>query len=195
MPTIAQHTSYLSNPYVQAWLATIRWAEGAGYNTLYGGSTFSDYSKHPNRRITAGGYTSTAAGGYQFLYGTWVGIANKLGLSDFSPRSQDIAALELTAERGALNYILKGDLVSALKTLGCAWASLPYSGCRQNEKSLASVTAKFNSYVGSGGGAVGNTLPSTLPVTSTAGFFTKETVIIILIGLGALAFISSNNDY
>lgn len=139
----ASSISALQSPNVKAFLDVVAWAEGADYNTLFGGGSFNDYSKHPNRSISAGNYTSTAAGRYQFLYNTWVGIANKLGLPDFSPQSQDIAAVELINQRGALSYLLSGDLVGTLQKLGCAWASLPYSGCGQGERTLSSVISYF----------------------------------------------------
>jgi muramidase (phage lysozyme) len=147
MPTISEYRSWLGLPQVRAALDTIAWAEGANYNTLYGGGTFSDFSRHPNRRITAGGYTSTAAGRYQFLYSTWQG----LGLPDFSPVNQDIGALMLIARRGALSQILQGDFHSALTSgaLGKEWASLPYSPYGQTNRTVASVMNKFNSSLGS----------------------------------------------
>lgn len=151
MPSIAQHEYYLTLPQVTAFLDTIAWAEGGKYNILYGGSTFNSYSWHPSIAITAGAYTSTAAGRYQFLRDTWNGIARKLGLRDFSPHNQDIAALELLSERGALSYVINGDLVGALQALGrsgCAWAALPYSRCKQRERSIESTIKYYNSRLG-----------------------------------------------
>lgn len=161
MPSISQYLSYLNQQNVKAFLDTIAWAEGGTYNKLYGGGTFSG-NQHPNRKITAGGYASTAAGRYQFLYSTWIGIKNKLDLSDFSPTNQDIAALELINQRGALSYVLSGDLLGALKTLGCAWAALPYSGCGQKERSLTSVQNYYNARAGN---KVVNTASATPVIT------------------------------
>lgn len=138
------YEQYLSNPYVRAFLDTIAFAEGGTYNKLYGGGTFSDLSKHPNKKITAGGYTSTAAGRYQFLYSTWKGIANLLRLPDFSPRSQDLAAIRLIDERRQLQKLANGDFIGTLKGLGCAWAALPYSNCGQKEKSLSVIQNYYN---------------------------------------------------
>jgi muramidase (phage lysozyme) len=142
MATAAQYRQMLQSPEIRAWLDTIAWAEGGGYDILYGGGTFTS-SQHPNRAITAGGYTSTAAGRYQFLYRTWMGIKNTLGLPDFSPINQDIAALELTRQRGALNHVLNGDLEKALKSLGCAWAALPFATCGQRMRSWADTRNYF----------------------------------------------------
>lgn len=147
MASLSEYRSWVALPQVRAALDTIAWAEGANYNTLYGGGTFSDFSRHPNRRITAGGYTSTAAGRYQFLYSTWQG----LGLPDMSPANQDIGALMLIARRGALSQILKGDFQGALTSgaLGKEWASLPYSPYGQTNRTVAAVMSKFQASLGS----------------------------------------------
>lgn len=78
-------------------LNAIAGVESPDYATMYGGGKFTDFSKHPNKRvlITSGpnkGKYSTAAGRYQFIKSTWDAAANALGLTDFSPESQDRAA-------------------------------------------------------------------------------------------------------
>lgn len=160
MATRAEYESYLSLPQVRAALDTIAWAEGGEYNRLYGGGTFSG-SQHPNRLITAGGYTSTAAGRYQFLYRTWIEIKNRLGLADFGPRNQDIAALDLIRQRGELDDLLAGRFEQMMRGLGCAWAALPFSGCGQRERSLASTLSYYNSALAVYGGRAvpANNLP------------------------------------
>jgi hypothetical protein len=75
----------------RALLDTIAGSESPGYNVRYGGKTFDDYSKFPaGAAVIANGpnagKTSSAAGRYQFLKGTWNRMAGKLGLQDFSPR-------------------------------------------------------------------------------------------------------------
>lgn len=66
------------------------------YNELVGGGKFPDYNAFPRwegRRFPTG--MSHAAGRYQFEPATWAEQAKKLGLTDFSPLSQDIAAWDL----------------------------------------------------------------------------------------------------
>lgn len=113
------------DPKIKAFLDLIGKSEGATYNTLYGGTTFTDFSKHPNKKITAGGWTSTAAGKYQFLHKTWVAVSQKLGLKDFSPNSQDLAAIQLIKDRGAYNLILQGKITDAIHICSLEWASMP----------------------------------------------------------------------
>ena len=87
-------------PAAQNVLSRISYGEAPDYNVLYGGGRFSDYSDHPRQKIViqsgpnAGKYT-TAAGKYQFLSSTWDEEAKRLGLTDFSPHSQDVAAWDL----------------------------------------------------------------------------------------------------
>ena len=95
---------------LRAFLYLIRWCEGTsgdnGYRTLFGGGMFDSFADHPRKAITRplGGknLTSTAAGAYQVLERTWDECKKALGLPDFSPESQDRAAIYLIKRRGAL---------------------------------------------------------------------------------------------
>ncbi len=141
---------YLQLPQVSAFLDTIAWAEGGiSYQTLYGGGSFSGFNTHPNRRVTAGGYTSTAAGRYQELKSTFDLHSRTLGTSDFSPHTQDLHALAEIEAKGALSKVLDGDLQGALQELGakgrCAWAALPLAGCRQKMRSYADTLRVYQS--------------------------------------------------
>lgn len=139
---------------VIAFLAMIRHSEGTagpnGYKTLYGGGLFSG-SQHPNTRVCAGGYCSTAAGAYQFLYSTWKGVKSALSLPDFSPESQDAGAVELIRRRGGLDYVIAGRFAEAVHAVRKEWASLPGAGYGQGEHSLSVVT---NWYLEAGGQVV-----------------------------------------
>ena len=99
--------------------------QGTPYNELYGYGNFSDFSKHPNILVTSGGYTSTAAGRYQILKKTWDSVQSKLNLPDFSPLSQDKAAIQLIKDRGAYNDVIQGNFESAIAKTNKEWASLP----------------------------------------------------------------------
>lgn len=130
-----------------AFLAMIRKSEGTagpnGYRTFYGGSLFSDLSAHPNTAHTAAGITSTAAGAYQFLFRTWEECRRALDLPDFSPASQDAAAVFLIKRRGALPDVDAGNFAAAVAKCSKEWASLPGAGYGQHENTLASLEAAY----------------------------------------------------
>lgn len=121
-------------PERRALLNTIRFAEGTwiagsreGYRVLYGGGRFQSLDRHPEI-VVRNRYASAAAGAYQFLPSTWKHVANKLRLPDFSPASQDQAALYLVQMRGALQRFEQEGLSAAVLTrLSAEWASLPAS--------------------------------------------------------------------
>lgn len=139
----------LSNTNVRAALDTIAKAEGVkfGYYTMYGNTKITSLKEHPNRAITKWGITSTAAGRYQFLFKTWTAIAKRLKLDSFSPENQDIAALYLIDEKGAISDIKKGDPVSAFYKIRKIWASLPGAGYGQGERTETYIKEWFDYYV------------------------------------------------
>lgn len=118
-------------PNVKAMLAVIRKGEGTsdtnGYKRIFGGQLFSSFADHPRITVKKGGYTSSAAGAYQFLISTWDETRAKMRLNDFSPASQDLAALGRIAARGALDDVIAGRFEAAIKKLNKEWASLPLS--------------------------------------------------------------------
>jgi muramidase (phage lysozyme) len=125
---------FRNTPAGQKLLKTIRFAEGTagpkGYQTMFGGGTFSDMSRHPDKVVKSGGYSSAAAGAYQFLPGTWQGQASRLGLKGFGPEEQDIAALGLARNRlmdiGGLATVEKEGLSQRVAAaLSPEWASFP----------------------------------------------------------------------
>jgi muramidase (phage lysozyme) len=151
--------SAVNDPNVRAFLWMIRVGEGTdnanGYTEYFGGSHFSDLSKHPNVAHTAGGYTSTAAGAYQFLYSTWQQLAAQYGLTDFSPASQDIGAVGLIKQRGALADVLAGRIATAIGKCNTIWASLAGSPYGQPTLTMADDLAN---YVNAGGNLTDGTV-------------------------------------
>jgi muramidase (phage lysozyme) len=135
-------TSPMIRPYsdsnnLKAFLLMIQHAEGTigenAYRMFFGGELFTDYSVHPNRAIHKSGITSTAAGAYQFLFRTWSSLKQQLKLSDFSPKNQDVAAIELIRQKGALPDVLAGRISIAIVKVQKIWASLPGAGYGQRE--------------------------------------------------------------
>lgn len=110
----------LRNPSVQAFLSTVAQAEGATYNTRYGGGTFSDNSHFPTYHDA-----HTPSGRYQITADTYRRLSAKLGLTDLSPHTQDLMAAQLLVERCAMGPLLSGNLDAALSGASVEWASLP----------------------------------------------------------------------
>lgn len=131
----------------------------AAYNIFYGGARFNDLSEHPvntgemkpvklpeSMCRAAGllpGCVTTAAGAYQIIRPTWNRIRDKLGLPDFSPQSQDRAAIELLTESGAMELLGLGDIEGAIAKAAPIWASLPGSTAQQNPKKLAYALDRY----------------------------------------------------
>lgn len=153
---------YSMNYNQAAFLMALRLGEGTrgqdGYSELFGGQNFNSFATHPalagwpgvrlSDAMCAGaghgpGCVSTAAGAYQFTKPTWVRLAKKLGLPDFSPRCQDAAAWELIREKGADADVLAGRTAAAISKVRKIWASLPGAGYGQHEVALAAFNNVF----------------------------------------------------
>jgi lysozyme len=158
----------------RAFLQTIQRCEGTpdagGYACLYGSTpgrplTFSSFADHPyltgewpgvhlsDVQCAGAGLSSgcitTAAGAYQFTRGTWKGLRDRLSLPDFSPASQDAAALQKLRDIGAYAALARGDLAGAVAKARSTWASLPGAGyAGQGTRSMEQVAAW---YTGNGG--------------------------------------------
>jgi hypothetical protein len=82
---------------------------------------------------------STAAGAYQMIWPTWSRPRTRLGLPDFGARSQDLACVWLLQDCGALEPLLRGDLLVTLQHASREWASLPWSTSGQPKYTIDRV--------------------------------------------------------
>jgi muramidase (phage lysozyme) len=109
---------------VIAFLQTLAADESGGrYDVLGGGARFTDYSDHPHAGVKGG----RVAGAYQFTPSTWAWLARDLALPDFSPDSQDRAAIHLFRTTGGVDKLLKGDVPGAIMAAGMQWDVFPKS--------------------------------------------------------------------
>jgi muramidase (phage lysozyme) len=147
------------DPRIRAMLDVIGFSEGTdkahGYATKVGGGNQGDLSSK-NRRIVnlGGGLASSASGRYQFLNSTWDSVAAQLGLSDFSEHSQDLAAIKLLKDSGALQKLQAGDFPGAVQAARKTWASFPGAGYGQGEKSMGSLEKVYAGSMAIGGSPV-----------------------------------------
>ena len=101
-------------------------------------------SSHPNRAMKAWGRTSTAAGAYQILYGSWKEAREKGIVLDFSPNAQDTFARWKLTTRHANSFVRKGDIDRATPLLRSERASMP--GASQSKISMAEAHGMFDRY-------------------------------------------------
>lgn len=169
---------FRNTPEGQKLLQAIRFAEGTagprGYQTMFGGGTFGDLSKHPDTVISSGGYKSAAAGAYQFMPRTWQSYAGRLGLQTFGPKEQDLAALALARDKlmsiGGLAALKAEGLSPRVSAaLSPAWASFPtlsgksYHG--QPVKKLEDIQRVYGAAPTAPMDAVANTSVAVSPVS------------------------------
>jgi muramidase (phage lysozyme) len=127
----------LKDPRIRAFLEVIKYAEGYFANRVvqyHEGSdwvTLPNFDDHPGRTLPGAG--SSAAGAYQIMTDTWFGVKAKndpgakkiLGLTDFTPESQDIFAVYKMKTQGIITPLFAGKFADAIQA-GCGeWASFP----------------------------------------------------------------------
>ena len=136
----------------KAFLDMLAWSEGTdngrqktrnhGYDVIVGGELFTDYSDHLRKLVTLKLQNSNQQAPDATSFSRWWDAYRKqLGLKDFSPKSQDVVALQQIKERGALPMIDRGDIRQAIDRCSNIWASLPGAGYGRLEAD--SLIAKF----------------------------------------------------
>lgn len=142
------------------------------YNVRYtpnGGTTFTDFSKHPNIREASGSGFSTAAGRYEFTFPTW----QRMGGGDFSPANQDAKAWDLAQQdyHARTGRPLLADLqangltTQILSALSPTWTSLN----RQRGAKIALYNDSLTRFAGAGTAAPTEATPGAAPTPGTAG--------------------------
>lgn len=156
-PAISWDVSPRNN--VTAMLDLVAFAEGtdSNYNVIYTGVKFTDYSKHPARVMCSAGVCSDAAGRYQFLSTTWAPLQKKLNLPDFSPASQDKAAIQLMKDGGCYGAAVRGDVADFADRCWGQWASFQSAtgqklDARQQSHPIDKLQAKYQEFLGTANG-------------------------------------------
>lgn len=163
---------WLAQPNVVAFLAAIELGEipakyrgtPDAYRVLYGGTLIDDLGRHPNVKVTAGGYTSTAAGRFQALFGTWSDFCRFLGelpeTVPFTPEFQDLFGVWCLQRRHALQDIVAGKIDAAIAKCNKEWSSMPGAPYGQPTVTLDQFLA---AYAGAGGTIDNGELLSPMP--------------------------------
>lgn len=148
----------LSHANVGAFLRVIREGESSqepvAYRMRWGGlgkpvAYFDDFTRHPRIfESTTGGRQSSAAGAYQIVATTYDSIAPTLGITDFSPESQDKLAIALIDRRGALDDIMAGRIRTAIADLRAEWTSLPGAAENNGRYTMERALAVYAKYGG-----------------------------------------------
>lgn len=149
--------------YAMLFRPPAAWLPLAGWD---GATTFADFSDHPGNLGWSGvplpaeqcqaaglgpGCKSYAAGRYQITRTTWNRLRRKLGfaeLPDFSPASQDRAAIELIDEKLALGLVQGGYFDDAIARVRAVWASMPGANYKQREHDLAAWRQAYANHGG-----------------------------------------------
>ncbi|MEO8234263.1 MAG: hypothetical protein ABI549_02510 [Flavobacterium sp.] len=160
---------------IKAFMRMLRIGEGTegdgGYTTQYSGTQFSDMSKHPENVITAGNYSSSAAGAYQIMRYTWWWLGGekltenntkagvyeenhdyikKYSIPDFTQESQDkLCVIILKHKRpGSIELITSNKTKEALEKYGSyEWASLPPGRYGQPAQTMENALSKYEKFL------------------------------------------------
>ena len=155
----------VASPMQRALLDTIAWAEGTrgrgkdGYNVTFAYRYFNSCDTHPNIKVCSGSLCSTAAGRYQFLNRTWVGLK----LPTFWPEDQERGALELIDRRGVElpeATLTATEFANALDKLSYEWASLPPGRYGQTRLTMDQVRSEYCKQASCGSAAAKTLQPS-----------------------------------
>lgn len=144
----------LQDPNVRALLDVIAEAEKGAYNILYGEKTFDDFTKFPGKvpDKTKGEKGSSASGRYQITIGTHKDLSDALGLSDFSPKTQDLMAVHFLDTLGALKALESGRLETAVGLAAKRWNALPLGPGMSNRvggqpyTDYGTIETRYNKY-------------------------------------------------
>ena len=136
---LEENKAYLANANIKAFLAMIGQAEGGNYHAKFGWRpksdkwTFTDESTHPGPGFDG---KTTAAGLYQINDACWREHGIKLqGLTDFSPATQDLIAVDNLRTHHCLESIIAGDIKGPIEKLKAhQWTSFQVRTYEQLEQ-------------------------------------------------------------
>ena len=152
---------------VRAFLDVIAWAEtgsmgNASYTVIVfkGGNRIKNFSTHP---FVGGGWKanqncafirragkrvcSSASGRYQIMDFNYRSLTQKGIIRDFTPASQDKAAIYYLQQKRVVKDIAFGSFEKAACKVGGHWASFPCNNYRQPQKKMQQLRTVFDRQV------------------------------------------------
>ena len=167
----ANRAAFLDMIGVSEGTSTNRITRNHGYDVIVSGisgpEVFTDYSDHPFMRrapkaVNSTGLCSTASGKFQIMIHDWPHYRAQLGLPDFSPASQELMAVQLIRERGALPLIDGGSFDLAVARCANLWASFTGATYGQATHQIGFLR---DAYLSAGGKLTGSApMPDVLPI-------------------------------
>jgi muramidase (phage lysozyme) len=142
LKTIEEYEKLYENSNIQAFLITIRKGEGTlgprGFYRHYGRGYLSTLDQQPKEGVKwqwgKNDDPSSAVGAFMFLnskdHPNWPNIAKIFGFTNFIEINQITGAEYFIDQDKALQYVLDGDIVTAITKTNGTWTSLP-SGSQQ----------------------------------------------------------------
>jgi len=133
--------------------STIADTKNDGYDVIvtgiHGIEVFTDYSTHPFAKgrppvVINAHLSSTASGRYQELLKNYIFYSKELHISNFSPLSQDLIAMQHIKERGAISHIHLNEIQTAISLCSTIWASFPGNNYLQGGKAMSTLMAYWN---------------------------------------------------
>ncbi len=177
----AENERLLQHPAIQAMMDAIGVGEGTfdpktgqrNWMKWFGNAPFTPTAEHPGvspvpffNRKTGKWDHSSAAGGGQFLQGTWAGAEKDVGDLAFNNlHDQEIAFVEKMRDRGMIGPLLQGDIRKAMALGAPEWASLPGSPYKQPTVKEGTVIDTFEKRLGFYANGQPITATNPMPVT------------------------------
>jgi len=161
----------MGNANVKAWQQVVRHRESShadnAYYMISGGGVISTLHEYPwPDESTKKGWKAVGAG--QFIPHTWYGLARQYpkDCNNFGRYAQDFGIVALTAGRGALQDVLNGDIITAIRKCREEWTSLP--GAAENKKYTIEEALAVYMQFGGGLKSVTDTVYEPVPDTQPA---------------------------
>ncbi len=79
-----------------------------------------------------------------FLQKTWDWVSEAIDLRDFSPKNQDLAAVFLLIDCGAIPHILRNDIQGAIGKASRFWAPMPGNNYNQPQTKISELLTIYN---------------------------------------------------